>query len=150
MDTLTRAAIEKAATEKVVKGATAELEPGTYEVHETFEVHGTITKGEDYEQKFWNSLPLMGMLLRAMNEAGVVLGKGRVKRMVEDVLARDMTSEELLAEKELKKWVSAAQKELSEKATKPATGKTTSSLSVTCLTEAKPYAVETEKETARA
>ncbi len=151
MDTLTRAAIVKAASEKLIKDATAELEPSgdlPYQIDTTVRIHGTITKGKDFDQLFWNTLPLMGMVFRIMNEAGIVLGKGRVKKMVADILENDLTSEELLAEKDLKKWVKAAQEELSSKATRTATGKTTSSLAVEVIADhCEPYAVETEIET---
>jgi len=138
METLERAAVEKAATDKTVKGATAELIPGTYLVDVTYRVRGTITKGEDYEQTFWNSLPLLGMMLRAMNSAGIILGKGQVKRMVADVLANDLTTAELLSEKELKGWVSELQMEMAEACTKTATGKTTASLSIEMLADSIP------------
>jgi len=145
MDLTTRAAIEKAATDKTIKGATAELDAGTHRIDVTVRVHGTITKGEDYEQTFWNSLPLLGMMLRAMNSAGIVLGKGQVKRMVADVLANDLTTAELLAEKELKAWVKELQTEMATACTKVATGKTTASLAVETVAEtAEPFAVETE------
>ena len=143
METLTRAAIIKASTDKLVKGATAELSPGTYHVKTTVEIAGTITKGEDFEQTFWNSLPLMGMMLRAMNEAGIILGKGRVKAMVADVLKNGLTSEELLAEKELKSYVAALEEGMQDACTKVATGKTTSSLSVTEVFP-EPRAVEAD------
>jgi len=145
METVTRAVIEKLATLKIIKGATKDLDPGTYRVKGTVEYDGTLTKGEDYVQTFWNDLPLLGMLLRAMNAGGVILGKRQIKAMVADVLANDLTSKELLAEKELKKWVKALKTEMQDACTKIATGKTTCSLSISePVIEPRAVAADTE------
>ncbi|MBW2636009.1 MAG: hypothetical protein JRC86_00535 [Deltaproteobacteria bacterium] len=130
MDTAVKAAIEKLATSKAIAGATKDLEPGEYRVKALIDVDAIVTKGEDYTQTFWNALPLLGMLLRSMNSAGLILGKGQVKRMIKDVLENGLTSEELLQEKELGNWVKELTKAMQDSCTKPASGKTTAVSSI--------------------
>jgi len=148
MDVTTRAAIEKAAAIKTIKGATARLDAGEYPVDVTVRIHGTIKKGEPYAQTIWPSVNLLAVLTRLLNVAG------RVQRAAfEDAVRAVMSGEDdILADADgnpinLKAWTEETVKRLAEAGETICTGKTTAKLDVEVV-GAEPYAVEAETETA--
>jgi len=143
MDTLTRAAIVKAASEKIIKGATAELLPSgdqPYPVDVTVRITGTITKGEEYEAVIRPAIPIYDVLVAMLDEAGCVQ-QGTFDRAYARVAGG------FKAEADVKEWAKAALSKLDDLGVKNCTGKTTASLAVEAIAgEAAPYAVESEIE----
>jgi len=143
LTTLERAAVEKAATNKAVKGGTKGLTAGTHGVDLLVRINGTITKGEEYSQVIWPSVPILDVLIRMLDTAGCVQ-RAAFEAAVEAVLggAKPFLTDEAGKPVNLKEWATEAVERLADAGETVCTGKTTASLSVEAVRE--PVAVEAE------
>ena len=160
METLARAAVEKAATTKAVKGATKDLEPGLYLIDTVVSIKGTITKGEGYEEHMSNSVNWRGVFVRSMLDRGLIRlvrvpGKKLPRLRFRDKASRKIwvdliraidegedearKEEQKQAEALLGRWFA----KVMDKTLKTHTGKTTASLSVEAVTH-EPVAVASD------